>query len=87
MIVKIKNTSSALGDTIGSVCQVDRYQKITKNTVYYLINKNLIHLFEKAYPNILFKDTDVFDEYKEIHFHFDQPLQKGYSDDLGLAFE
>lgn len=87
MIVKIKNTSSALGDTIGSVCQVDRYQKITNNIVYLLINKNFIHLFEKAYPNILFKDTDIFDQYKEIHFHFDQPLQKGYSDDLGLDFE
>lgn len=88
MKIRINLLSNSLGDTIGSVCQVDKYQKLTNNEVAFYINKKFIVLFEKSYPNILFNPFDfVFDKQINISFKFDRPLQKGFSDDLELNYE
>lgn len=87
MNVKINLLTTALGDTIGAVCQVDRYQKITQHKVGFFINPNYVILFKNSYPNIIF-NPDNFDFQKEINltFKFDRPLQKSFSDDLNLDY-
>ena len=46
MIIKIELTTKSLGDTIASIGQVDKYQKLTGHTVHFIINPNYIDLFE-----------------------------------------
>jgi autotransporter strand-loop-strand O-heptosyltransferase len=88
MKIKVRLTTSSLGDTIGAVCQVDRFQKLTNNEVGFFINPNFVCLFEKSYPNIKFNPVDFcYDLEKPISFYFDRPLQKGFSDDLNLNYE
>jgi len=88
MKVRIDLLTKSLGDTIGAVCQVDKYQKNTNNEVAFYINKNFTILFEKSYPNIVFNPQNfIFDNRIDIGFKFDRPLQKGFSDDLGLDYE
>ena len=38
MIIKIELTTSSLGDTVASIGQVDKYQKLTNHTVHFIIN-------------------------------------------------
>lgn len=88
MKTKITLTTSALGDTIGAVAQVNKYQKITGNEVSFIINRNYVSLFKDSYPNINFNlENFNHDEEKSINFYFDRPLQKGFSDDLGMEYE
>lgn len=88
MKVKINLLTKSLGDTIGAVCQVDKYQKITKHSVDFFINSDFIVLFKNSYPNINFNSANEnFDKEINIGFKFDRPLQKGFSDDLGLEYE
>jgi len=85
---KIILTTPSLGDTIGAVAQVDKYQKLTGNEVSFFINKNYICLFKNSYPNINFNPENIkYDEEKSINFYFDRPLQKSFSDDLGMEYE
>jgi hypothetical protein len=87
MIIKIELTTSSLGDTISSIGQVDKYQKLSGNTVHFIINAKYVDLFKTVYPNINFNDTDVFDELKTLNVKLDQPLEKYASDLLSLHFE
>ena len=62
---KIILTTPSLGDTIGAVAQVDKYQKLTGNEVSFFINKNYVCLFKNSYPNINFNPENIkYDEEK-----------------------
>jgi len=88
MNIKINLVSTSLGDTIGSVAQVDKFQKNTGHRVGFFINPKFEILFKKSYPNIKFNPINFsFDEEKNIHFNFHKPLQKGFSDDLGIEYK
>ena len=88
MKVKITINTSALGDTIGAVAQVDKYQKSTNNEVGFYINNSYVCLFKDSYPNIKFNPPNFeYENQKLINFYFDRPLQKGFSDDLNMEYE
>ncbi len=87
MIIKIELTTSSLGDTIASIGQVDKYQKLTNHTVHFIINTKYVDLFKSVYPNINFDEPVRYDELKVLHVNLDQPLEKYASDLLGLPFE
>ena len=87
MIIKIKLTTDSLGDTIALIGQIDKYQKLSGNTVHFIINSKYIDLFKSVYPNISFDDIEVFDELKILDVDLDRPIEKYASDLLGLPFE
>ena len=87
MIIKIELTTSSLGDTVASIGQVDKYQKLTNHTVHFIINAKYVDLFKPVYPNINFDEPFRYDELKVLHVNFDQPIEKYASDLLGLPFE
>ena len=87
MIIKIELTTSSLGDTVASIGQVDKYQKLTNHTVHFIINSKYVDLFKPVYPNINFDEPFRYDELKVLHVNLDQPLEKYASDLLGLPFE
>lgn len=87
MIIKIELTTSSLGDTISSIGQVDKYQKLSGNTVHFIINPKYVDLFKTVYPNINFNNTDVFDQLKTLNIKLEQPLEKYAADLLDLQFE
>jgi len=87
MIIKIELTTSSLGDTVASIGQVDKYQKLTNHTVHFIINAKYIDLFKPVYPNINFDEPVRYDELKVLYVNLDQPLEKYASDLLGLPFE
>lgn len=87
MIIKIELTTSSLGDTISSIGQVDKYQKLSGNTVHFIINPKYVDLFKTVYPNINFNNTEVFDQLKTLNVKLEQPLEKYAADLLDLQFE
>lgn len=87
MIIKIELTTKSLGDTIASIGQVDKYQKLTGHTVHFIINPNYIDLFETVYPNLSFDLPVTYDEFKQLDVNLSQPLEKYAADLLGLPFE
>jgi len=88
MKIKIVLNTSSLGDTIGAVAQVNKYQKNTNHEINFCINDTYKCLFEKSYPNISFNNKNFeHNEEKQINFYFNRPLQKGFSDDLGMDYE
>jgi autotransporter strand-loop-strand O-heptosyltransferase len=87
MIIKIELTTSSLGDTVASIGQVDKYQKLTNHIVHFIINTKYVDLFKSVYPNINFDEPVRYDELKVLHINLDQPLEKYASDLLGLPFE
>ena len=87
MIIKIELTTSSLGDTVASIGQVDKYQKLTNHIVHFIINTKYVDLFKSVYPNINFDEPVRYDELKVLHVNLDQPLEKYASDLLGLPFE
>jgi len=87
MTIKIELTTSSLGDTIASIGQVDKYQKLTNHNVHFIINSKYVELFKTVYPNISFDEPVKYDELKVLHVNLDQPLEKYASDLLGLPFE
>lgn len=87
MTIKIELTTSSLGDTIASIGQVDKYQKLTNHNVHFIINQKYVDLFKDVYQNISFCEPVKYDELKVLHVNLDQPLEKYASDLLGLPFE
>ena len=87
MIIKIELTTSSLGDTVASIGQVDKYQKLTNHIVHFIINTKYVDLFKSVYSNINFDEPVRYDELKVLHVNLDQPLEKYASDLLGLPFE
>lgn len=87
MKIKILLTSNSLGDTIASIGQIDKYQKLTNHIVHFIINPKYIDLFKTVYPNINFDETVEYDELKILDINLDKPLEKYSADLLGLSFE
>jgi len=84
--VRINLKTNSLGDTMGAVAQVDRFQRIKNCNVGFYINPKYVDILKKTYPKISFNPENFeFHEEKDIHFLFDRPLQKGFSDELGLT--
>ena len=66
MKVKIVLNTSSLGDSIGAMAQVDKYQKSTNNEVGFYINNSYVCLFKNSYPNIKFNPINF--EYEDIKY-------------------
>jgi autotransporter strand-loop-strand O-heptosyltransferase len=88
--VLIRMQTKALGDTLGASPYFEEYRKKTDNEVY--VSCNLPEFFQPIYPEIKFiplgfKNDSLFDEVFNLEFLFDRPLQKGFSDQLGLEYK
>jgi len=86
----IKLVTKSLGDTIGASPYFEEYRKKTGNEVY--VSCSLHDMLQPIYPKIKFlpfgfKNTNLFDEFFDLDFRFDVPLQKGFSDQLNLEYE
>jgi autotransporter strand-loop-strand O-heptosyltransferase len=82
--------TKSLGDTLGSSPYFEEYRKKTGEDVY--VSCNLVDFFQPIYPHIKFipfgfKNSSLFDKVFDIDFLFDTPLQKGFSDQLGLEYQ
>jgi autotransporter strand-loop-strand O-heptosyltransferase len=83
--VKINLMTTSLGDSIGAVSQINRFQKINNYNVACFISEKYVNLFKESYKNIKFNPLNFdFDEQKDLSFVFEKPLQKGFSDQLGI---
>lgn len=88
--VLIKMKTKALGDTIGASPYFEKYRVQSGNEVY--VSCNFHDFFQPLYPSIKFlpfgfQNTSLFSEFFELDFKFEVPLQKGFSDQLGLEYE
>ena len=86
----IKLVTKSLGDTIGASPYFEEYRKKTGHEVY--VSCSLHDMLQPIYPKIKFlpfgfKNTNLFDEFFDLDFRFDVPLQKGFSDQLNLEYE
>jgi hypothetical protein len=88
--VLIRMKTKALGDTIGASPYFEKYRAESGNDVYVSCHFN--EFFQPIYPKINFvpfgfKNTSLFSEFFDLDFLFNVPLQKGFSDQLGLEYE
>lgn len=86
----IRMKTKSLGDTLGASPYFEEYRKKTGDEVY--VSCNLVDFFQPIYPFIKFipfgfKNSSLFDKVFDIDFLFDVPLQKGFSDQLGLEYQ
>ena len=84
--------SGALGDTLGFVPYAQKWASINNKVVDVAIN--FVELFDKSdYPNLNFLnkksnfDKSRYTKVAGFDYFYDRPLQKGFSDQLGLDFE
>ena len=85
----IRMKTKAIGDTLGASPYFEEYRKKTGDEVY--VSCNLIDFFQPLYPGIKFipfgfKNDSLFNKVFDVDFLFDRPLQKGFSDQLGLEY-
>jgi autotransporter strand-loop-strand O-heptosyltransferase len=85
----IRMKTKSLGDTLGASPYFEEYRKKTGDEVY--VSCNLVDFFQPIYPFIKFipfgfKNSSLFDKVFDVGFLFDAPLQKGFSDQLGLEY-
>lgn len=89
MRVLISHRSGSLGDNIGASPYYEIYRQKTGHDV--LVSSPFFRLFEHEYPKIKFFLTDPapsqYDHRIDLSYFFDRPLQKCYTDQLGLLFE
>jgi len=88
--VLIKMETKSIGDTIGASPYFEEYRKKTSYDVY--VSCNLPDFFQPIYPQVKFipwgfLNTSLFDEVIFLNFDFSKPLQKGFSDQLGLEWK
>ena len=86
----IRVITKSLGDTIGASPYFEKYRQTSGNEVY--VSCSLHEMLQPIYPNIKFlpygfKNTSLFNEFFDLEFKFDVPLQKGFSDQLNLEYE
>lgn len=86
----IRMKTKSLGDTLGASPYFEEYRKKTGDEVY--VSCGFIDFFQPIYPNIRFiqfgfKNDSMFDKVFNLDFSFDLPLQKGFSDQLGLDYK
>ena len=85
----IRMKTKALGDTIGASPYFEEYRKKSGDEIY--VSCNFIDLLQPIYPKVKFiqfgfKNDSMFDRVFNLDFSFDIPLQKGFSDQLGLDY-
>lgn len=88
MKVLVDIESHALGDSVGAVAVISKYQKL--NNYEVCVISNFPHLFIKSYPNLTFigRNDSIQDFYnKKITtiYKFDLPLLEGYAKDFGVS--
>jgi len=85
--ILINIISNSLGDTLGCVPYVDKYQQDTQNQVSLKCNSLLKPYLIKAYPNLNFvvEDHHHYDNIINLDYNFNLPLQKGYAQQLGYS--
>jgi len=90
MKVLVEIESIALGDNVGAVAVISKYQEVNNYDVTVISNHP--NLFIKSYPNLKFikKGDPVLDFYNEkitTLYKFDVPLLEGYSKDFDITTE
>lgn len=87
--VLIRMLTKALGDTLGAAPYFEQKRILSGNEIY--VSCQFHDLLQPTYPNIHFlpfgfKRSPMFQEFYDLDFEFDKPLQKGFCDQLGLEF-
>jgi len=89
MRVLLSHRSGSLGDNLGASPYYEIYRQKTGHDV--IVSTPYLSLFEKEYPQIKFFMTDPdpsqYDQRINLCYFFDKPLQKCYTDQLGLLFD
>lgn len=90
MKVLVEIESHALGDSVGAVAVISKYQQINGYDVTVISNHP--NLFIKSYPNLKFigRDEPITDFYNDkinTTYKFDVPLLDGYAKDFGINTE
>jgi len=90
MKVLVEIVSVALGDNVGAVAVISKYQEVNNYDVTVISNHP--DLFVNSYPNLKFikKGDTVSDFYNEkiaTLYKFDIPLLEGYAQDYGITTE
>ena len=90
MRILVEIESHALGDSVGAVAVISKYQQ--QNNYEVSVISNFPHLFRKSYPNLKFigRDEPITDFYNDkinTTYKFDLPLLEGYANDFGVTTE
>jgi len=90
MKVLVEIESHALGDSVGAVAVISKYQKENNYEVSVICNHT--NLFTNSYPNLKFigRDEPITDFYNDkinTTYKFDVPLLEGYAKDFGITTE
>ena len=90
MRILVEIESHALGDSVGAVAVISKYQQ--QNNYEVSVISNFPHLFKKSYPNLNFIGrnepiTDFFNDKIKTFYKFDVPLLDGYAQDFGITTE
>ena len=90
MKVLVEIPSNSLGDNIGAVAVISKYQKETNNDVSVICNHKDILI--NSYPNLklIGKNESLegtFEKRIEATYKFEVPLLDGYAQDLGINTE
>jgi autotransporter strand-loop-strand O-heptosyltransferase len=89
-ILIVVNTS-ALGDKIVAISYAQRWAQ--KHNMFVYLHVNGSDIFDpKDYPNLIIKngldfEASEFSDIIYLDYKFDRPLQRGFSDQLGLEYE
>lgn len=82
--VLIKIITHSLGDIIGAMPVIEQFRQDNSCNVVVDCNKAFQFMFKKSYPDIKFLQDDIrYDDYKEIDYDFNSPLQTGFAKQLG----
>lgn len=86
--VLLRHRSNALGDNIGASPYYEVYRK--KHDVEVSVVTPFPEIFKDVYPEITFllsdPDPTKYDRWINLTYFFDKPLQKCYTDHLGLEY-
>ena len=90
MKILVEIESHALGDSVGAVAVISKYQKENNYEVSVICSNH--NLFIQSYPNLKFigRDEPITDFYNDkinTTYKFDVPLLEGYANDFGITAE
>jgi autotransporter strand-loop-strand O-heptosyltransferase len=87
--VLIRMLTKALGDTLGASPYFEQKRISSGNEIY--VSCQFHDLLQPVYPKIHFLPfgfgkSPIFQEFYDLDFEFDKPLQQGFCEQLGLEF-
>ena len=87
--ILIRMLNKALGDTLGAAPYFEQKRISTGNEIY--VSCQFHDLLQPVYPNIHFlpfgfRKSPMFQQFYDLDFEFDKPLQQGFCEQLGLDF-